>query len=432
MDYFGLLLLFCAGIVTIKKDIWGMCFFMAVRILIPENIRFIVSSISLNTAVFLCVFFVVLVKRCRGGKIKIASKSFPIFLLFLVIYFAIVLPISDFGDLLLQYELLIKYIITELLPPICLFICIKNKKDVYIFVKFYMIISMVCCVYGLLVVFLKGYNPYVFFLTKESQYLNTWKGLSSNSTFVSTNSFGYYLTMSFPFCFYVYKAFYKKRWVCILLILQVLCIIFSKKRSALICLVFYCFMYVLFNMNKRKTKMVLFLFGFSVFLFVISLALPPFKAMRDFVLSSLLFWNDNAIKGLTTSDLGSSWSLRVTQVIYPYVEIKDNLLFGHGFGWCSWYLEKHQLHWPLFGFETIFASGICEYGIMGFVVFFCIFYFSYKNIQYKEKSVQNYSLMFILTVLLMAIATGFNYYYLFFSLIVVMGYLTRYKKMEKH
>lgn len=425
MDYLGVFIAVCAVIATIRKDIYGICCFMAVRILIPESTRFVTNSLSLNTVIILCVLIVIILKHIKSKNITLNVRSYPMVLILLVLYFAVTLPFSDVGDLASQYSRLLQFIITDVIPPVILFSCLKKDENVVIFVKAYMLISLVCCVYGILVIGMQGMNPYVTLWTGDSTYMETWKGVSTSATFVSNNTFGYYLTMSFPFCFYIYNVYYKKNWVRLLLILQIICILFTKKRSAFICLVAFIFMYFVKHLSKRKLKTLLLGLGL-IALGVISIFIfPQFASVKNFIVSSLFFWNDTAVAGLTSAELGSSWSLRITQVTYPYTEIENNLLFGHGFGWCSWYLDNFKLHWPLYGFETIFSSGICEFGILGYVVYFVIFYSGYKYTKCPKIIKDNYPLLFIMTVIIMAVATGFNYYYLYFSLIVVMNSLRR-------
>lgn len=102
MEYLRVLIAVCAVIATLRKDIYGMCCFMAVRILIPESVRFVINSLSLNTAVILCVFIVVVLKQIYYRKISYRLKSYPVVLLLLVLYFAVALPLSNTEILLLS------------------------------------------------------------------------------------------------------------------------------------------------------------------------------------------------------------------------------------------------------------------------------------------------------------------------------------------
>ena len=95
-----------------------------------------------------------------------------------------------------------------------------------------------------------------------------------------------------------------------------------------------------------------------------SIKISAFTEVKDSVKveGRMFFWNDNLLA--KTGVGGSDMVLRVRQVIYPLVEVSNNIVFGHGFGWCGWYLGKYELHPILFGFETILSTAVCEFGII--------------------------------------------------------------------
>ena len=150
------------------------------------------------------------------------------------------------------------------------------------------------------------------------------------------------------------------------------------------------------------------------------------KSIRNMLESSLFFWDDNLRD--TNNVGGSSWELRMQQLLYPFVEVKDNLLFGHGYGWCQWYLLKYELHPILYGFETIFSTSVCEFGIMGYVLYPYLFYKSYKYSKPRKLLTKqtNFQLLNIISELVLIIATGLNYF-CFFGIIIVL-----FNKIEKY
>ena len=147
--------------------------------------------------------------------------------------------------------------------------------------------------------------------------------------------------------------------------------------------------------------------------------LPGFEQLNNFITASIFFWDDHAVN-VTAGELGSTMELRIRQIVYPFVEINGNLIFGHGFGWCSWYIKEYLLHPILFGFESIFATSICELGIMGLVVYPTFFFQLYKKYIPKTKT-PNFGLLFLLTYVIDIIASGMNYFFLFLLLLVMIN-----------
>ena len=150
-----------------------------------------------------------------------------------------------------------------------------------------------------------------------------------------------------------------------------------------------------------------------------SIKISAFTEVKDSVNveGRMFFWNDNLLA--KTGVGGSDMVLRVRQVFYPLVEVSNNIVFGHGFGWCGWYLGKYELHPILFGFETILSTAVCEFGIMGYLVYCLLFYKSYRYSHPFCDRKTNFQLLNILAVVILVIATGFNYFY-FFALVVVL------------
>ena len=150
-----------------------------------------------------------------------------------------------------------------------------------------------------------------------------------------------------------------------------------------------------------------------------SIKISAFTEVKDSVKveGRMFFWNDNLLA--KTGVGGSDMVLRVRLVFYPLVEVSNNIVFFFCFGWCGWYLGKYELHPILFGFETILSTAVCEFGIMGYLVYCLLFYKSYRYSHPFCDRKTNFQLLNILAVVILVIATGFNYFY-FFALVVVL------------
>lgn len=265
-------------------------------------------------------------------------------------------------------------------------------------------------------------NPYVNYfqtitgwrdtsLVKEVWY-TTGRGVSTSGTFLHANGFGYFISMSIPLFVYLqYTGQYNKRTIFIALALLIVNIFLCKKRSPIVSIGVFL---ILWMYLKRKTWNVLlymkvFLLGAVVLLAVF--IIPALESIRSMIETSFFFWDD---KLLAAKDVGgSSWELRILQVTYPFIEVKDNILFGKGFGWCSWYLNQYELHPVLFGFETILSTAVCQFGVLGYLMYYMLFYQSYKYSRPYKYGKVNYQLLALVTMIVLIVATGLNYFFFF-------------------
>lgn len=427
MTIFVFLLILIVVLLSIKRPSYGFGFFVAIRILVPEIVRTPgIESLSLNSSLILIVFTISILKNINLIK-KIFTDKLSLVLLSFVSYALVTLPISDSSDLLGQFNILRQFAFTDILPVILAIVTINDKRDLQNIILIFLISTIICCLYGIYT-FLIGSNPYVTAIQIYYHYRDMFsvldvgensvgRGYGTSGTFVHANGYGYFISMSIPLCLYlIQKGYYKKitMWTFgLLLINMFLC----KKRSPLVTMGAFFVLWMFFNREKNKFQKNLKILGMIVLGIVIIEVVPIFESIKNMVNTSLFFWNDNL---LAKTDVGGSdMVLRVRQVFYPLVEVSNNIVFGHGFGWCGWYLGKYELHPILFGFETILSTAVCEFGIMGYLVYCLLFYKSYRYSHPFCDRKTNFQLLNILAVVILVIATGFNYFY-FFALVVVL------------
>ena len=173
-----------------------------------------------------------------------------------------------------------------------------------------------------------------------------------------------------------------------------------------------------FPITKKKIRILLTSIICCSIGITIVLNTPGLEILANFIRSSVFFWNDSMVISVSGGNVGSTFEMRIGQILYPFIEISNNFLFGHGKGWCAYYLSTHPFHPIMFGFETITSRIICEYGLVGIPLYTYVFINSYKYSEPKGEKSTNYSMLYVLTVLVMSIATGLDYYYLFFVYIV--------------
>lgn len=410
-------------ILSCKRLVYGLASFMAVRVLVPETMRSPIQSLSLNSLLIVILLLVtIFAGKFSIWKIKkdMLGKALLLFIFLPIIF----LPFSDYLDLGMQVRGWLQIFLTDIMPALLAICILKTVKDLDIIIKgifFTMILSLCYGVYS----FVSNSNPWADYIksyyatydvsgvvNEQAEYTDLTR--KTTSTFVSTNCFGYYLTYMFAFMLLMKNKISKNKWVLSLLLILV-CMVFSTKRSPIVTL-----MFILTYLLRYRKKLIFPIVIIFTILLILLFTIPALENAKTFFMTAVFFWDDSYADSVDVH--GSNMELRIRQVLYPFVEIKDNLLFGHGWGWCSVYLVVHKsIHPQLYGFETIFSTAICELGIMGIFLFVYLFLVAYryiKNIRVDEKI--NYALLFVLSILVLYIATGAMYIYFFFILLVVL------------
>jgi hypothetical protein len=397
-----------------------LCLFVISRILIPETVGFFNSPLSINSFVVLLMITAI----ALNGKICITADSkhyIKITSLFLI-YFLLSLVMSNYLDLFSQYGYLFEFAFTQLLPGLLASLLLINQKQVAIFNKTLLICTSIACIYGV-ITFLARRNPYVENLTGNILETSSWKGYSTSATFSTTTTYGYFLTIIVPYIIWLIAQRSdkrKKNLEYFALVLSIIGIFLCRKRSAFITIAFdvLVLLFILPNSKKYFYRAIGCVTAFLIFAFATS-QIPGLQNLYNYIKASLLFFNDNAVQ-VSNGELGSTMALRLRQLTYPFTEISNNPLFGHGFGWCSEYLSKFKLHPVLFGFESIFALGICELGILFFVLYPLMYYLMLKYyINYKTNK-NKLIILFFVSYIFNTIASGFNYFFLFVLLTVLI------------
>ena len=409
-------------IATFIRPSYGLACFISARILIPEVVRTPgLEGLSFNSTLILIIAISVLVNGLAKTYTRLAKDTYFKCLMFFICSCAVLLPFSSYEDLQFQYNSLIQYFFTDILPIILTIAVVKTKCDLRIVVQAFLWSTILCCVYAI-IVYLMQKNPYVNYFQAitgwrdtslgEEVWYTTGRGVSTSGTFLHANGFGYFISMSIPLFIYLqYTAQYNKRIIFIALVLLIVNVFLCKKRSPIVSIGVFL---ILWMYLKRKTWNVLLyvkilLLGTAALLIIFMV--PALESIRSMIETSFFFWDD---KLLAAKDVGgSSWELRILQVVYPFIEIKDNILFGKGFGWCSWYLNQYELHPVLFGFETILSTAVCQFGILGYLMYYMLFYQSYKYSRPYKNGKVNYQLLALVTMIALVVATGLNYFFFF-------------------
>lgn len=405
----------------IKRSLYGLCGLISIRILIPEIVR-VSSAISLSVNT-ICVLLLLLsiVKEKNINIFKYAtSRTILIFMFFLLLF----LPISDYADLKYQTFSVVKLFLTDFLPAILAINIIKDKNDVEIIVRVLSISIIISCLWALTTMFL-GANPYndlIIALYKENIIENNsdvaWS-FSSSGTFSHRNGFGFFIPIALSF--YIIVLSYKKSTlnylVVLFLLVGALC---CQKRTCFIAILSYLLFVFMFMKMEKKIYYLKYIFLLVMMFILVVNMMPKDSKLGNVVTTSIFFWNDKIAESNDIS--GSSMEMRIEQVTYPFVMIKNNLLFGKGSGYIDYYQNKlgNLVHPVMKGFETILSKIEVENGIMGF---FLWGYFIFKMIwttRLHDKKREIFLYGFWVSQLMIWFASGFSSFALLGVLAVII------------
>lgn len=408
-------------VLCLKKSIYGLCGLVSVRILIPEIVRVSSSiSLSVNTC---CVIFLLL-GVLKEGKLKKIKGAIPLtFFCFFTSLF-IALTLSDYEDFKYQFFSTIKVFLTDFLPAILAFCVFENRTDSRLFVRAFAISVIISCSWAVITMLL-GFNPYniMISLLYKEDFMDTYDdfiGAASSGTFTHTNGFGFFIPIAFSFLIIV-LSYDKSKIYYLALILLLLGAICCQKRTCFVGLFVYLFFLLIFSKGSRlKTYIIRYGIISVVVLLVAISMLPKESKVSNVVMTSVFFWDDKVAE---KNDIGgSSMEMRMEQITYPFVMVKDNLLFGKGSGYIDYYqhVEGELVHPVMKGFETLLSKIEVETGIMGFFIWSLFILKLMKETNLKDRSRIGLFKGFWLSQLVVWLASGFSSFAVFGVLVVAM------------
>ena len=433
---FWIAFLAIALVLGVYRTSFCYCALIISRILIPECVRLTpIIDISLNTGI-ICILIVLIIRDLFLKRVVLQNALSDFYvkrLLIVLLCFGFVLFLSCYDNLSFQIKMLNQFAVAEVLPAILMVVSLRNEKDFKIILWTFFVSTLICCVYAIYTLIIDR-NPYVgvinllyskrdFVLTlgEELDYSRGFAGTSS--TFEFANGFGYFIPVTFSLMFFFYQI--KKTMLKLILLLVLsICVIICTKRSAIVAYVVFWIIYWLYSSRKQKKKILLFFVSMIFVAIFLIYSIPQLSSVQGLLESSIFFWNDDM--KIKNDIHGSSFSMRVEQVLYPFVLVADNFLFGKGFGWHTYYLSEHELHPVLQGFESIITVAISDGGFCGLILWSYLFYISYKYSSLKDKKKKYYKI-FTFVQLTIAIATGFSYFFFYGMYIVLLNrfYLLR-------
>ena len=291
------------------------------------------------------------------------------------------------------------------------------------------LVCIVVIVYAFVLMPLQGINPYIIELANinKAELLEAQFGDQSNrlmikisSTFTHPMTFGAFLGMA---AVYIYSYVANKKNVVLLCVLVGLlsCIFFCVIRTPIAALFITIAVYLLQKKNFKAFFRALMLGVIGYFIII------QFPALSETILS---------MTSRSSSEVGGSFiEMRLEQLDAAFDEVRNCMVFGKGYGYNSYYWTIHGTHPRLYSFESLIFVILCNYGLVGFLIWGIMFYKIFRfSKQMREKSLGLFIILLLTYYISFTCITGeygyMKYFLLFYSLLII-NRQTQYKSQNK-
>lgn len=384
--------------------IWGVGLYIVTFVLIPSDVKLLSFSASTLFSYPLTLYSFWYILKHKERITDFDSNVFKILLVYLVI---LILLVPFASEMPIAKQLLAhKGTIMIMQFPFFMCICLQEEKDINYLWKIVWITSIIVGVYGIYC-----------YVTQTNIYITAIgllypDGEISNYERFMTESRGgligrisstvihpvFYAGLLISLFFIVLQSYIEMKnnrklfssiFSFLILILLFVNLFLTGTRSGLVALILG-LLYTFYRLTSFKTKLKYIICGF-VFISLVGGSLL-FSEYQTLVESTLFFWDDSKADG----DIkGSSTSMRVDQLKGTFKLINDESFFlGKGHGWVNNYIDKNGPHPVLLGFESLLFSGLVQYGIIGFISLYGMFFFMlYRlNKRFNKKNNTSYTI----------------------------------------
>lgn len=415
---------------SFKRPQWGFCSLLAIKILIPDNVRFPVGNISLNVACALVLFGCWLIHRRANRKANYTKHSICTIVGAVVAYSAFNMLLTDVSvPVFAQFKPFFAYVVLQLLPVIVMINCFKKKEDVLLLVKVFVTCSAICAFYSLTCFFLQIPYPYNNFVNSVypgrdedmesvlSQVMGDVMGRCMGTATSGTYDYGMVISMLFTGIGVVYHAL-RKKWILIVWIMVGVDVLCTTRRAPIVTMMAFLFILFFFSDRKKLGKKLAWLAGIVGFAIAAVFIFPQLSSFRNILEASLFFWDDSVSAKNDVS--GSSVSFRVWQLKQTLTYIAHNPLFGNGWGSC-YYNSKYP---AMNGWESFVLTTLMQFGYLGMVIWSLLYYKFYKFSLKGKMPVVSLAFMVSAAALLILTDTIYPFYiYYGAALIYTLGLL---------
>lgn len=409
----------------------GLCIYIAYIFTVPYcnlNIGGVSFGWNLINTTLLLAYCIDCKRKC--GKIQFAYKPFMPFFLF----YGLLLI-----EMLFQDGVPITYALNQwrldlfnlILPVVMLSTSLYDSKFWKNGLITIIYVSTIIIAYAFFLIPLQGINPYIMELARinGADIMDAQFGEQSDrlmikisSVFTHPMTFGAFLGMAAVYIF-SQISYHNKRVVLLIVLVGLFsCIFICGIRTPIVSLFITATAYLLI---KRKFKTFVYAFLIGIFCYYIIIQVPALAGTISSIVDSS-----------STNVGGSSIDMRLSQLDAAFDEVRDCIMFGKGYGYNSYYWSVNGTHPKLYSFESLIFIIICNYGMVGFLIWGFLFYKVYKSSKLGLNSSNIYVIMLIIYYISFTCITGeygyMKFFLIFYSLTISNIYSQRYKHINNH
>lgn len=416
-------------IFSFSKIKWGITLYLLIVLLVP-SLSYISIPFLQKWAGFNAVILVALCMHSYLHKVPLYIAPIKHFI-FLFLFYLILIPLQKDTPLDYQLNNWLGQSFRALILPLAMLTVYKEEKSTKLISWVLSISIIIACVYGLFLLNLKGFNPYLLALMSNASELEEYSMGGSGrvfgrigSVFPHPMTFGVFLICAFNYClFKILHAKSKKSsyfaWA--MLILVVINTITCGVRSVIAGIVISALTFLVTN---KKFKY----FIWSTILLLIAWLFISSNRELEFYITSIFNSSNSAYVQ------GSSATMRLEQLAGCFSEISNTPIIGHGYNWTAYYSITKGDHPIILAFESLVFVILCNWGLSGCFAWLGFLIKFWKKIRADVKNkLDKYSIQLCLTIsyLSYTLITGDYCYMMYWVIFYCVIYLEEHSINKK-
>lgn len=352
----------------------GLCLYVAYLILVPYMSINLGVKLQWNmvNVLLLLAYIIIRQKRIKNKHLVSFKPFFPF--LFLFVAQLLEMPFQDgvpFDEAINSFRL---NLMTYLILPFVIWNYSREDEKLCNQLR----ITVVICIciafgYGLFLTTTGGLNPYQIAVMSangekwNAGYAEIGGGRMFgriSSVFGHPMTYGLFLGMALVYIYTIRE--YIKKYMQLVLLFGIIAAIFLCGIRSPIGAMFVTILVYLLLTHRTKTMLQVGVAGLVVYSIVI--AVPD---LNNYV-GSIFSDDKSEVKG-------SSFEMRFEQLQGCFHEIRNNQLFGKGYGWTGYYHENYGDHPVILSFESLVYVVLCNSGYVGVVIWIVFLFKLFKN-----------------------------------------------------
>ena len=408
----------------------GICLYVAYMILVPYmniNVGINLQWNMVNT-LLLVAFLISFKKR------KKSNFSFKPFIPFLFLFLAQLLEMPFQSDVPLDFAFnsFRLNLMTYMILP---FVIWNSAEDAKLCVQLKNTVVVSICIafgYGLFLTTIAGQNPYQMLIMAANgeEWNEHYAAIGGgrifgriSSVFGHPMTYGLFLGMSLVYIYGIRDYFNKYVWM--VLQFGIIAAIFLCGIRSPIGALFVTVLVFLFLNHKIKLMIQVGMVGCLGYAIISSI-----PDLNSYVES--IFSDDKS------EVAGSSMEMRMSQMEGCLIEIKNNPLFGKGYGWTGYYEQNFGDHPIMLAFESLAYVVLCNSGFVGVIIWivFIAMYLKKAKLFLKNKDLFNSAITLMVYYVAYSMITGeygyMKFLVLFYTFILLEGKQGRKEILSKN